>query len=288
MINLRYHLVSLAAVLFSLAAGIAIGAGLLDDAGASIASNQNRQQDISPAVAGFDAAYAENTGPDLIRDSLSDQSVVVFTTPGAQDAQVTGIVENLQTAGAQVTGQVALTSKLLAPANRQFSEGVANQSGGDAVTGESAYQRIGSALARAYLGTETAETDQDARTIRSAFVQGELLDQTTEPEQTATLAVIVTGPASPDDADYGAVVAQLAPALDDASSGVLVTGPVSSSEDRGIVGRVRAADGTQDISTFDVTDSATGRIMAVAALAREAEGNPGSWGTSRAADGPIP
>ena len=287
MINLRYHLVSLAAVLFALAAGIAVGAGLLDDAGATFTDDKARQ-DVSPAVAGFDAAYAESTAPDLIRNTLTDQSVVIFTTPGARDAEVTGLVENLQSAGATVTGRVGLTGKLLSPSERQFAEGVATQAGGDELSGEAAYDRIGSALGRAFLAQETGETDQTARTIRSAFSQGELIDLAQEPEQNATLAVIVTGPASSNDADYGVVVSQFARSLDERGKGLLVTGPVSSSEDRGIVGRVRSSPAATDVSTFDVTDTATGRIAAVLALVREAGGTSGAWGTSRSADGPLP
>ena len=36
MINFRYHLVSIAAILLALAAGIALGSGPLDDAGSSL------------------------------------------------------------------------------------------------------------------------------------------------------------------------------------------------------------------------------------------------------------
>lgn len=288
MINLRYHLVSLAAVLFSLAAGIAIGAGLLDDAGATLNADDAAKPDVSPAIAGFDAAYAESTSPGLIRNTLTDQSVVVFTTPGARDAEVNGIVENLQSAGATVTGRIGLTGKLLSPSERQFAEGVATQAGGDELSGEGAYQLIGSALGRAFLADETGETDETARTIRSAFSQGELINMTQDPEQNATLAVIVTGPASADDADYGVVVAQFAGTLDASGQGLLVTGPVSSSEDRGIVGRLRSSETAAEVSSFDVTDTSTGRIAAVLALVREADGTSGAWGTSRSADGPLP
>jgi len=286
-INLRYHLVSLAAVLLALAAGIAVGAGLLDHAGASLGDDSDRQQDVSPAVAGFDAAYAEVTAPDLIRDTLRDKSVIVFTTPGAPDAQVDGVVENLQNAGATVSGRVGLTTKLLSAGNRQFAEGVATQSADDDLSGDSAYARIGTALGYAYLGDDWDE--ERSRTIRSAFTQGELIDEAAEPEQGATLAVIVAGPAGEgDESDYGAVVAQMAPALDSMSDGLLVAGPVSSAADRGVVGRVRSADDAAELSTFDVTDTATGRTAAVLALVRESEGNSGSWGTSRSADGPMP
>lgn len=287
MINLRYHLVSLAAVLFALAAGIALGAGLLDDAGASLGDDSDRQQDVSPAVAGFDAAYAEVTSPELIRDTLRDQSVIVFTTPGAPDAQVEDVVENLQNAGATVTGRVGLTNKLLSAGNRQFAEGVATQSTDDDLSADDAYGRIAMALGYAYLADGWDE--ERSRTIRSAFTQGDLIDEASEPDQGANLAVVIAGPPSEgEDADHGAVVAQLAPTLDSMGDGLLVAGPVASSDERGVVGRVRSADDTSELSTFDVTDTATGRIATVLALVREADGASGAWGTSRSADGPMP
>lgn len=289
MINLRYHIVSLAAVLLALAAGVALGSSLLDDTGSALNdSGGTETTSISPTLAGFDAAYASTTSAALLKGALANEKVIVMTTPGARKSEVDGITEDLKTAGATVTGQVSLSSKLLDTSNRQFAESVATQAGGDAIAGSDGYAKVGSALGRAFLSQSGGAADATATTIRSAFSEGGLLQVVTAPSTTAQLALIVTGPASSTSSDEGTVLAGMTPALDTSGGGVLVAGPSSSGEATGAIGKVRASDAAQRVSTFDVTELATGRAAAVLALAKEAQGTTGAWGTSRAADGAMP
>ena len=76
--------------------------------------------------------------------------------------------------------------------------------------------------------------------------------------------------------------------LDTASSGVLVAGPASASQPGGFVEALRGDDLAGTVSTIDVSDSPSGRIVAALALAQEAGGDAGAWGTSRSADGAVP
>ncbi len=287
MINLRYHVISLAAVLLALAAGIALGAGVLDESEATTSSTNNDDVEISPALAGFDAGYASLTAPGLLNTKLANRTVLIMSTPGARESEVDSLIENLTTAGARVTGQVELTAKLLAPSNRQFAEGVAVQSDPDAGTAESAYDKVGTALARGYLTKGDGALDDTARTIRAAFEEGGLVDPDQDPETSAQLALVVSGPSGATSSGEGTVVAGITPALDAGSAGVAVVGPVSSGEN-GVVNAVRGSDATSNVSTVDVTDTGTGRVAAILALIREAAGQSGAWGTSRAADGPVP
>lgn len=292
MINFRYHLVSIAAILLALAAGIALGSGPLDDAGSPLGGDDPTSESLAdPAVASFETAYAARTSLPLFKDALKGQSVVMITMPGASAAEAKSISTLLQKAEAEVTGQIELTSKLLSPANRQFAEGVAQQAGADvpgvAAAGDS-YGRIGSALGRAILSSKTAAVDPTASTIRSAFVEGDLITLTSAPTKLATLAVIVTAPKSSATGDQGSLVATMAAALDTSGKGVVVAGPASSSTDGGIVKAVRDSDATSSVSTVDVTDTAAGRVVTVLAAAKEAAGQSGSWGTSRSADGGLP
>lgn len=115
MINLRYHVISLAAVLLALAAGIAVGSGLLDESEAGTTATGSNAAEISSALAGFDAGYASLTAPGLLTDKLKNRSVMLLTTPGARDNEVDSLIENLTLSGARVTGQVTMTTKLLSP-----------------------------------------------------------------------------------------------------------------------------------------------------------------------------
>jgi hypothetical protein len=214
-ITFRYHLVSVAAILIALAAGIALGSGPLDDAGDTLRGDSGTAQ-VDPALTAFDDGFAGRTAPGLLTDKLKGESVVVLTVPGASRGEVSGIVGDLQLAGAEVTGEVELTSKILDPGGRQFAEGVAQQSAADApgVSGASdSYGRIGAAVARAFMAAEAAPTDETATAIRSAFTEGGLVSTTAAPAKLATLAVLVTGPERAGTADRSTVVAALAGAI---------------------------------------------------------------------------
>jgi len=288
-INFRYHLVSVAAILIALAAGIALGSGPLEETSDSIRGTSN--QTVDPAVGSFEQGFADRTAGDLLTDKLKGQTVVVLTTPGAVPAEVAGVTTDLEAAGAEVTGEVELTSKVLDSASRQFAEGVAQQSAGDVPTVAEAtdsYGRIGAALARAFMADEAAAVDPAATTIRSAFTEGDLVTLKRKPEKLATLAVVVSGPSRGDQADQGTVVAALAGAMNGTGKGVVVTGPASSSTEGGAVKALRDSEFATSVSSVDVTDSATGRIVAALAAAAQVGGQPGAWGTSRSAGGALP
>jgi hypothetical protein len=281
MITFRYHLVSVAAVLLALAAGVALGAGVLDDR-LTTAGDTTSAAGGDSALASFEDGYAARTAPGLIDGSLDDRTVVVLTLPGARDDEVAGVQRDLERAGATVTGTVALTAKLLDPANRQFADSVAGESDPDA-TGEG-YARVGAALGRSVLGRSGADLDDTARTVASAFDEGALTDADEAPDTFASLAVVVTGPSRV--ADGAEVLSGLVRSLAGAGSGALVAGPSSSSRDGGAVDVVRR-DASQ-VSTVDVIDTAAGRAVTALALARVAAGENGAWGTSRSNDGPLP
>ncbi|MBC7631249.1 copper transporter [Aeromicrobium sp.] len=291
MINFRYHLVSVAAIFIALAAGIALGSGPLDDASARLRGDAANAQSTDPALSSFESAYAGRTSGGLLNEALKGQSVVVLTVPGTSDAEVKGITADLQAAGAEVTGEVGLTAKLLDSSGRQFAEGVAQQAASDVPgvgAGGEGYGRVGAALGRALLADTTTPVDPTSTTIRSAFSEGNLLTLGAAPKKLATLAVLVAGPQRPDGSGQSDVISALAGALNRAGKGLVVAGPSSSGTDGGAVKAVRDGDSASEVSTVDVTNSAAGRVLTALATARQAGGQPGAWGTSRSADGALP
>ncbi|WP_162891233.1 copper transporter [Aeromicrobium sp. A1-2] len=292
MINFRFHIVSIAAILIALAAGVALGSGPLDETGDSLlGSGDSQQQAADPALAAFESAYAGRTSSGLLKDKLKGQTVLVLTVPGTSALEVKDLAATLKQAGAELAGQVNLTGKMLDSSGRQFAEGVAQQSA-EGVAGVSeagdSYGRIGAALGRAYLGDKAAAPDQTASTIRSAFTEGRLVTTPANPKKIATLAVLVAGPKKADSADQSSVIAALAAALKESGKGIVVAGPSSSSTDGGAVKAVREGDSSSEITTVDVTDSAAGRVITALAAAAQAGGQPGSWGTSRSSSGAVP
>ncbi|MGI9084783.1 MAG: copper transporter [Aeromicrobium sp.] len=290
MISFRYHLVSVAAILLALAAGVALGAGPLDDAAAGLSDNANVSgTSADPAVARFESGYAARTSGALLKDTLKGKSVVVLTLPGARADEAKNIRAELEKTGAAVTGEVQLTAKLVDPANRQFAEGVAQQSASDVkgVTdaGDS-YGRVGTALGRSVLGGGGKNLDTAATTISSAFDEGKLVTYASKPTKFADLAVVLSGPGRA--GDSGPVSAQMSKAVDGAGGGAVLAGPSSSSLDGGVLAALRDSDAATQVSTVDVTDLAAGRVVVALALSREADGQSGAWGTSRSADGAVP
>ncbi|KRC63854.1 hypothetical protein ASE12_03190 [Aeromicrobium sp. Root236] len=292
MINFRFHLVSIAAILLALAAGVALGSGPLDDTGDSLRGDEVATQDaVDPGLAAFESGYAGRTSAALLKDKLKGQTVVVLTVPGTSAAEAKGVTTNLQAAGADVTGEVNLTSKLLDASGRQFAESVAQQAASNVpgvdAAGDS-YGRVGSALGRALLADKATAPDETAATIRSAFSEGKLIALTAAPKKLATLAVLVTGPERAGGSDQSTVIAALAGSLNSSGKGIVVAGPSSSSTDGGAVKAVRDSDVANEVSTVDVTDTAAGRVVTALVAAAQAGGQPGAWGTSRSGSGAVP
>lgn len=292
MINFRYHLVSVAAILIALAAGVALGSGPFDDASDSIRGDDATGAQIAdPAVRSFDAGFAAKTAAGLLKDKLNGQTVLIMTVPGTSASEVKGLTADLVLAGAQVVGQVGLTGKMLDPTGRQFAEGVAQQSASDVpgvtAAGDS-YGRIGAALARAFVGDNASAPDQTATTIRSAFVEGDLVTVERSPSKLATLTVLVTSPQRSGGSDQSTVIAALASSLNGSGKGIVVAGPASSGTDGGAVKAVRDGAAASELTTVDVTDSPAGLIVTVLAAVQQVGGQPGSWGTSRSTSGAFP
>ena len=290
MINFRYHVVSLTAVFLALAAGVLLGAGFLDQ---SDGDDLGGGATTDSAVASFNSGYAARTAPLLAKDRLKGRSVVVLTAPGAQATDVKGVSSAIEQAGGTVVGQIELTSKLLDPGGRQFADGVAEKAGAELAEVSSAsvgYPRIGAALARAYLtnSNKKAKVDEGASQLSSAFTEGALTIASKAPKSRAELAVVVTAPNSSSTDQQGASLAALAAAMDRASRGVVVAGPSSASQEAGVIAAVRGHEDASQVSTVDVADVATGRIVVALALAEEFAGRSGAWGTSRSADGGLP
>ncbi len=284
MINFRYHVVSLGAVFLALAVGVALGAAFVDSDNGGGAGGESRADAAEQA---FETAFADASSG-LVGTGLTDRRIVVVTTPGAKTSEVDDLTARIGDAGGSVVGEVALTTKLLDSANRQFAEQIAEQSAAEVPgvqAADDSYTRIGAALARALMGD--GELDEQASTIRSAFAQGGLIDLPTAPTQSADLVLVVIGTTSADSA-RGEILADVTSQLATSGAGGALVGPSPTSVDGGVLDQVRSSDGSGSFSTVDVTDLAAGRLVSVLALVRSASGQNGAWGTTRSADGQLP
>ena len=121
MIDFRYHLVSLAAVLIALSIGIVLGAGPLNDNIGSTLSGEvtklrQEKEDLRrqanedrQAIEGRDA-YDEQTLPQVVGSRLSDDTATVVALPEASDDDVAAARSVLEQAGASVADTVEVTA----------------------------------------------------------------------------------------------------------------------------------------------------------------------------------
>lgn len=288
--SIRYHAVTLAAVLFALAAGIALGAGVLGGDRGSDDAGTGESTTPSDDLAAFEIGFAESVTPDLVGSTLDDADVLVAEVPGASREGTDAVIASLEQADANVVGNIAITERLIDPAERQFADGVATnalEEVEDADDAENPYGRVGNALSRALVDVDAESLDADADAIMAAFTSGELIEVRGDLDQGADTVVVVGGDEVPSNGQ-ASVIAEIAAVMADNGADVVVAGPAVQSAEGGIVTAVAESEASATVSTFDVLDSPLGVASLPLIVANEADGNTGAYGTERAADGVLP
>jgi len=308
MINFRYHVVSLVAVLVALGVGLVMGAGLLSsgtgsaaavevvDLQAETALLREKVADAEDTLA-FSDGYGAAVQPGEISGSLDGRSVVVVALPGADDATVGATREAVGAAGAQITGTIVVAPEWTDAGSEAVLDSLAAQlvtSGTDLDEDADGYQRGAVVLASSVLepagGADASPEAID--TTPAAFAEADLVTVQEPLRGPADLAVLVAGGPVPDDGEAGrrlAALAEMAVAFDAAGSGSVVAGPPSSARALGVVEAVRSdPDLVQLVSTVDMLQTTAGRTVAVLALAEQAAGGVGSYGGVGTVDGARP
>ncbi|HEX2297139.1 MAG TPA: copper transporter, partial [Pseudonocardiaceae bacterium] len=115
-----------------------------------------------------------------------------------------------------------------------------------------------------------------------------------QPITPAQLAVVLTGGAPDGDspaggADRAGVVARFASQLDRSGAGAVLAGRAGSADGDGPVGVVRADTASAALlSTVDDLGTSAGRVVTVLALAEQAQGRAGHYGTADNAQALVP
>jgi hypothetical protein len=308
MINFRYHLVSLAAVLVALGVGLVMGAGLLSSGTGSAAATEvvdlqaqaallREQVADAEATLSFSEAYGQAVQPGQVDGALADTDVVVVALPGADDTVVSATREAVTQSGARVVGTVAVQPAWTDAASQAVLDALAAQlvtSGVSLDEGADGYQRGAVVLASALLeptgGSEAEPEVLD--TVPAAFADAGVVAVDGSLRGTADLAVLVAGDPVADDGEAGrrlGALTSLAAAFDAAGSGAVVAGPPQSASALGVVGAVRAdVDAAAQVSTVDMAHTSSGRTAAVLALAEQASGGAGHYGGVGEVDGALP
>jgi hypothetical protein len=315
-ISLRYHIVSLVAVFLALALGIVVGSTVLKEGTVSVlraTSERVRQESEQNRAANLTLEqeqarlreFAAAALPDLVRDRLKDQPVVLLDTDRADGGARDQVSQVLQAAGAEVDGRVTFNAGRLAltadgdrEALGRLLPGV-NATDGTQLRAE-LVRRVAERLAApARLPREDPDRKNDLLTslddggfLADLQVEAPFTDAGEVFPRPGSVFVLI----GPSDAAALPPEAFLVPLADHVSS--LVTGPVAGVEAMaaGIpptVSWVEALRGQRNVirrvSGIDDVDTPYGQLALVGALERELQNLPtGQYGVKRGSSGLLP
>jgi hypothetical protein len=307
-ISLRYHIISIGAVFLALALGVVLGSTAISDRLLSGLSSERTRLGLQVADLQADneglrarlgdaAAFAAALGPQVVRGTLQDRTVVLVTTSDADPVDRDGLAALLRSAGATVTGEVQLTDAFTDPSRSdQLTELTTRllPAGAQLPTAPDAGTLTGGLLGSLLLldpGTGTAPAGPEQTAAVLAGLEDGGFVRAGPQVQPAQLAVVLTGAAAAGNGsgDRAGTVARFATELDRSGAGAVLAGRPGSAQADGALGVVRAdTAATSVLSTVDDVDSPSGRIATVLALAEQAQGRAGRYGTAGNADAVAP
>lgn len=310
MISFRYHIVSIVSVFLALAIGVALGGGPLkgevdNTLVEQVASDRRAKADLQTEIASlrssneFTDAFAGNVAPALLGSTLEGRAVTLVVLPGAEEAAVSGVTGLVAVAGGTVAGTVRVGEDLLDVGNKQLVDELGSQllDGTSDVTvadDASGYERAGALIARAIATDEDggAAVDDLSNSILSGLSTANLMSAEGDLTRRGSLVIFIAGTGSgSDDERQGAntIVTSIAKAIDADTDGVVVVGPVPTARQDGLIAAIRSdVTAAKDMSTVDVLTRQAGQVVAVMALAEQAQGAAGHYGAIDAADGAMP
>ncbi|MEV0247005.1 copper transporter [Nocardia sp. NPDC050712] len=304
MISVRQHLISIVGIFLALAIGVVLGSqtlaadmltGLRSDKTElrqqvdQLAEQNRRRTDELNAADRFIAGSSDR----ILKGALADRTVVVFTTPDADPADVEAVSRGLDTAGAAVTGRIALTDAFLdasegdrmrtsltnvIPAGAQLRTGAVDQA---SLAGD----LLGLVLLQDPANPQPRSTPEELALVLETLRGGGFLAYGDTPNRPAQLALLITGNgARAAENNQGANIARFAGALRARSSGTVLAGRAGAAEGPGPIAELRSdAVLATTVTTIDHLDREIGRVTTVLGLSEQLNGGSGRYGTGEKA-----
>lgn len=286
MISFRYHVVSLVAVLLALAAGVALGAGPLQERMSRIGAQPSAattSAPTDPSTATVADSLVAAAAPALYDDGLANRRVALLTMPGADQSVVTDLSRQVREAGGVVNVTYRLKDGLTDPTEKPLVESLgaqlADQLGDGFVSpGATTYPRMGELIG---LAVATATLDKGALspkagTVQESLTAGDLVATTGHPTGAAPVVLVVMGQEPRDQIDATAVLAGLLTGLDRKAVGVVVAGSTQAPQ----IDALRAEPLAAGVATVDGVETPAGRVATVLTLMRSLRGQGGEFGAT--------
>ena len=310
MIDFRYHLISIIAVILALGLGILMGSTVLDDRFVrglqkQVASfderNDRLQEQIDSLEDRADASrvFAQQSAPWLLRDRLEGRVVVLVELEGVDGGLVSDVRDAIEDAGAVVPTTITVTEKVSLsgqPEMDQLALAVGSLSESPQELRREAASVVGERLAAAAREAETVDGPPAVGHQRANSLLRELQD--TEfiavdgPEEGSSIPatamfLVLGGSEEGDAAAMREFAVPLAGSLGTRGAVAMLAEPLASSW--GLVQAVREdAETSSRVSTVDQADTIEGRIAIVLGLDRHFEGRTDHYGVTEGASEVIP
>jgi hypothetical protein len=307
-IDFRYHVVSLVAVLLALALGLFLGSTTLqgrvfdDLKGRANAVNQQNHvlegqiKAANKQIAdeqGFDGALQ----PQVLSGLLAAQTVAVISAPGVSGGDRSAIMTALQQAGAVVTADVRLSSSYIDPTQSAELGQLAKQLPGKPAAAPTSGAAAADAKLADVLVSRSAKTQVSAARISSTldtFSAGKLLSVAgTPPIRQASLGLLLvpagdTGTPATTLRSQAEVLLSLGHDLGTTGAGAVVAGPSSVVGVPGVLDLARSTEAPviKGVSTVNSYELASGRIATVLGLGAALNRIAGAYGPG--AEPPLP
>lgn len=301
MISFRYHIVSIIAVFLALALGIVIGASglrgaVLDDLHKQVRTLKSENISLRSdneklnRQSGDANDYATQYAAKVLANTLTGQSVVIVTTPGAdKNGSIAGAVSKAITAaGGKVTGRIGLASDLLNRANGPSIISLVTKYHPAGLTLPSTDDPA--ALAGATMGyvLSTKGTPDERRTVLREFASASLLTVPSSEVTAANLALVITSGALNTKDEWDKALITMTSQFTSQALNSVVAGDNNSAQPDGLIAAVRKDDLAKVVSTVDNADTGIGQVTSALALSGMLTGVIGQYGTGPGAKDLFP
>lgn len=291
---LRRHLLAFVAVCVALAAGLALGAGPLQDVdktGTTAAQTDVNSED-APDDDPFRESVTRAASQLLVEARLQGGFITLLVLPDVDNSILDGMTTVIEQAGGELAATVRIDEAFIDPGKKSYVDSVAGSSADGVdemsdIPSDDTYGLIAALLARAYVTDEGQGSapllDEVATKIDSELQGAKLVTVRGDPLRRASLVVVLT-PGEHGDDDLTAashlIETKLVTAVATQASATLVATAPAASKSGGLLDVLAEADELSglDVSTLNVINSAAGQVSSIYALSATATGQSGDFG----------
>jgi hypothetical protein len=292
-ISFRYHLVSIIAVFLALALGIVVGTtglngAILSDLRSNVKSQKNdiaklrtENSDLQKQAGNADD-FASAYSKQLLAGTLTDQTVVIVSAPGASGKIKSGVESAVTSAGGTIVGKIQLSADYVDPQRGSDITALATSAAhpsGLTLPSTSDSATLGGALLGYVLSGQGSGSDI-GKVLAGFSVLNMLKVEGSDPKGAKLAIVIGSGSAQASDPKTKSLPV-LVSEFNQNGLKTVVVGDEPSSTAAGLVALIRSDSILpRAVSTVDNGDTALGQVSTVLALNGLLEGTVGQYGTA--------